>query len=181
MPMAAVSKIAWIVYLGAGLGTLLGGIASGLLIRRGMPAGLAYRWTMLGAAVLVPLSPLAALAPQVGLAIAIGAVVALAHMAWLVTLTATMIELYPESQVGKAIGLIAMGSGLGGMLSSEIIGYLVMRSGYTPVFFIMAILHPVAIAILWPVYLSNAKSSSGASSRSQSGFRKPSPPGSVQV
>jgi ACS family hexuronate transporter-like MFS transporter len=157
MPITLVSKTAWVVYMGAGVGTLLGGLASGMMIRRGVPVGLAYRRTMLGAAVLVPLSPLAALAPSAGVAIGIGAVIAMAHMAWLVTLTATMIELYPASQVGKAIGLIAMGSGLGGMLSSELIGYAVTHGGYTPVFFGMAILHPIAIAILWPVYMSRRR------------------------
>jgi len=38
------------------------------------------------------------------------------------------------------------------MLSSEVVGYLVTHGGYTPVFFLMAILHPIAIALLWPVY-----------------------------
>jgi ACS family hexuronate transporter-like MFS transporter len=77
----------------------------------------------------------------------------MAHMAWLVTLTATIVELYPADQVGRAAGLIAMGSGFGGMLSSEVVGYLVTHGGYTPVFFLMAVLHPIAIALLWPVYL----------------------------
>ncbi len=152
MPMASVAKIGWIVYLGAGLGTLAGGLASRAMIRRGLRAGIAYRWTMLGAAVLVPVSPLAALVPGAIAAVLIASVVALAHMAWLVTLTATMVELYPAQQVGKAVGLVAMGSGFGGMLSSEIVGYLVMHGGYTPVFFIMAVLHPIAIVLLWPVF-----------------------------
>jgi ACS family hexuronate transporter-like MFS transporter len=153
MPMVAVSRIAWIVYLGAGVGTLLGGLLSGALVRRGMRVGIAYRWTMLAAAMVFPLSPLAALVPHAGMSIAIAALIALAHMAWLVTLTATMIELYPPAQIGKAVGLIAMGSGLGGMVSSEIIGYLVMHGGYTPIFLIMALLHPLAIVLLWKVYL----------------------------
>jgi ACS family hexuronate transporter-like MFS transporter len=70
-----------------------------------------------------------------------------------VTLTATIVELYPADQVGRAAGLIAMGSGFGGMLSSEVVGYLVTHGGYTPVFFLMVVLHPIAIALLWPVYL----------------------------
>ena len=152
LPMAQMAKIGWVVYLGAGLGTIAGGLLSRKLIRSGMKVGLAYRYTMLAAAVLVPLSPLAALAPNYALSVLIASVVALAHMAWLVTLTATVIELYPANQVGKAAGLIAMGSGFGGMVSSEIVGYLVTHGGYTPVFFLMALLHPIAIAILWPVF-----------------------------
>lgn len=153
LPMGQLAKIGWVVYLGAGLGTIAGGLLSGRLIRTGMSVGVAYRWTMLAAAALVPLSPLAALAPNYNASIVIASIVALAHMAWLVTLTATVVELYPPDQVGKAAGLIAMGSGFGGMLSSEIVGYLVSHGGYTPVFWLMALLHPIAIALLWPIYL----------------------------
>ncbi len=152
LPMTQLAKIGWVVYFGAGLGTLAGGLLSRWLIRGGMQVGFAYRWTMLVAALLVPLSPLAALVPGYTLSVAIASIIALAHMAWLVTLTATIVELYPSEQVGKAAGLIAMGSGFGGMLSSEVVGYLVTHGGYTPVFFLMAILHPIAIALLWPVY-----------------------------
>ncbi len=152
LPMTQLAKVGWVVYLGAGVGTIAGGLLSRRLIRGGMQVGLAYRWTMLGAAVLVPLSPLAALVPHYALSVLVASIIALAHMAWLVTLTATVVELYPAEQVGKAAGLIAMGSGFGGMLSSEIVGYLVTHGGYTPVFFLMAVLHPLALALLWPVY-----------------------------
>ena len=152
LPMTQLAKIGWIVYLGAGVGTIAGGLLSRRLIRSGMQVGLAYRYTMMAAAVLVPMSPLAALVPHYALSVLIASIVALAHMAWLVTLTATVIELYPANQVGKAAGLIAMGSGFGGMVSSEIVGYFVTHGGYTPVFFLMAVLHPIAITLLWPVF-----------------------------
>ena len=107
---------------------------------------------MLAAAAIVPLSPLAALVPSATAAILIAALIALAHMAWLVTLTATLVELYPQWQIGKAAGLVAMGSGSGGMLSSEAVGYLVMHGGYSQVFYLMALLQPIAIAIPWRVF-----------------------------
>jgi ACS family hexuronate transporter-like MFS transporter len=151
------ASLGWIVYFAAGVGTLLGGFLSGRLIRKGMATGLAYRRVMLMAAFLVPLSPVAALAPTVIFAIAIASIIALAHMAWLVSLTSTIIELFPPNQVGKAAGLVAAGSGFGGMISSEIIGYFVMHQGYLPVFFIMAILHPLALVILWKAFMDTPK------------------------
>jgi MFS transporter, ACS family, hexuronate transporter len=138
--------------LAAGVGTLLGGIASGKLIRGGMAAGFAYRRIMLLSAVLIPLSPLAGLAPTAAVAIAIASVIVLGHMAWLVNLTSTIVELFPSNQVGTAAGFIAAGSGFGGMVSSEIIGYFVAHQGYLPVFFIMAVLHPVALLVLWKAF-----------------------------
>jgi MFS transporter, ACS family, hexuronate transporter len=152
LSMVQLAKIGWIVYLTAGIGTLLGGLVSGWLIRRGMTAGFAYRRVMLFAAILIPLSPLAGLAPTVMLAVGIASVIAFAHMAWLVNLTSTIVELFPANQVGKAAGLVAAGSGFGGMISSEIIGYFVTHQGYLPVFFIMALLHPIALIILWKAF-----------------------------
>jgi MFS transporter, ACS family, hexuronate transporter len=142
----------WIVYLGAGIGTLSGGLFSGWLIRRNVSVGVAYRYTLLISALLVPFSPLCALVSNSTLAIVLAAVIAFAHMGWLVTLTATVVELYPPQLVGKAAGLIAAGSGFGGMLSSELIAYFVTHGGYTPVFFIMATLHPLALALIWRIY-----------------------------
>lgn len=51
--------------------------------------------------------------------------------------------------------MIAAGSGFGGMLSSEITAYCVTHGGYTPVFFLMAVLHPIAIVILWRTYVGS--------------------------
>jgi len=156
LSLQQMAHIGWIVYLAAGVGTLAGGLASGLLIKRGLRPGAAYRRVMLATACIMPISPLCALLPSAAGSIAIASVVALAHMSWLVTLTATIIELYPSRLMGKAAGLIAAGSGLGGMISSEIIGYCVAHGGYRPVFFAMAPLHPLAIVLLWRTFLQRS-------------------------
>jgi ACS family hexuronate transporter-like MFS transporter len=152
LSLAQVAHLGWAVYLAAGIGTVAGGLFSGALIRRGVRVGVAYRYTMLIAACLMPISPACALVSSNTLAIGIASIVAFAHMSWLVTITATVVELYPPSLVGKAAGLIAAGSGFGGMISSEIIAWLVTHGGYRPVFFIMAVLHPIAIVILWRAF-----------------------------
>jgi MFS transporter, ACS family, hexuronate transporter len=157
LSLSTLSHIGWTVYLAAGVGTLLGGLFSGYLIRRGLRPSIAYRRAMLCAAVLIPVSPLAALVSDTTLSVGIACLMAFAHMAWLVNLTATIVDLYPPHQVGKAAGLIAAGSGFGGMVSSELIAHAVTHSGYTPVFFAMALLHPIAITLLWPAFLDTAE------------------------
>ncbi len=152
LTLNGVAHFAWFVYLGAGIGAVTGGLFASALIRRGMSVCIAYRWTMLAAALLLPASPFTAIASSSTLAILIAALIAFAHMNWLVTLTAIVVELYPARQVGTAAGLIASGSGLGGMISSEIIGYIVTRHGYTPLFFMMAGLHPFVLTFLWRVF-----------------------------
>ena len=151
-----VARIGWLVYLFAGAGTLLGGLLSGQLIRHGLLPSMAYRRTMLVCAVLVPLSPFAALVPSALVGVCIASVIALAHMAWLINLSSVIIDQYSPSQLGKAFGLIAAGSAFGGMLSTEIIAQLVTHHGYLPVFFLMMFLHPIALLLLWTTFKEHA-------------------------
>lgn len=152
LTLAQTARMGWLVYLAAGAGTLLGGALAGWFIRRGIEPSLAYRRTMLLCALLIPLSPLAGLVPSTLVAVIIASVIALAHMGWLVTLSSAIIDLYPPSQLGTAFGLIAAGSGFGGMVSTEIVGYVVMHHGYLPLFFLMMALHPIALLLLWNTF-----------------------------
>ena len=152
LPMSAVAHIGWLVYLGAGIGTVLGGVAARRMIEQGRTSNAAYQRIMLTVALALPFAPLVAFVPSAALAVAIASILALAHMAWLVTLTATIVGLYPGNQVGRVTGLVAMGSGFGGMLSSEAVGMLVTHHGYAPVFCLMALLHPIAYLLLRGVY-----------------------------
>jgi ACS family hexuronate transporter-like MFS transporter len=152
LPLERVAHIGWMVYLFAGVGTIAGGVASGWLIRRGVAPVVAYRRSMAVCAALIPLSPLAGLAPDPLISVAIASIIALAHMAWLITLSSTVIALFPPLQLGKAFGLIATGSALGGLLSTEIIANVVTHHGYLPVFFLMMLMHPIALALLWTTF-----------------------------
>ena len=152
LPMSKVAQIGWIVYLFAGAGTLGGGAVSGWLIRRGVAPAKAYRRSMAAYAAVIPLSPLAGLAHSALLSVGIASIIALAHMAWLVTLSSALIIVYPPAQLGKAFGFVAAGSALGGLLWTEIIANVITHHGYVPVFFLMMMLHPIAIWILWTTF-----------------------------
>jgi ACS family hexuronate transporter-like MFS transporter len=46
--------------------------------------------------------------------------------------------------MGTVFGLVAAGSGLGGMLSTNLVARVVTKYSYTPIFIIMGLLHPIA-------------------------------------
>lgn len=156
LSLEQMARIGWMVYLFAGVGTVLGGAFSGQLIRRGQSPARAYRTAMLICAILVPISPLAGTVSSAFVCVLVASLIAFAHMAWLVNLTAAVVELYPANEVGRAFGIIAAGSGLGGMISTEIIGAIVTHSGYLPLFFLMMFLHPLALLLLWNTFNEEA-------------------------
>lgn len=159
---AQISHFGWIVYLGGGVGSVCGGLLSGRLIRNGVPPNFAYRRVMSLSAVAVLISPFAYLSSSILVTVLCASAVALAHMSWLINLSAALLDLFPANLVGKAFGLVASGSAVGGMISSEIIGYFVTHGGYGPVFLLMAFMHPLALALLWSAFRRIPQNTSAA-------------------
>ena len=148
LSLGEVGKVAWVVYLAADLGSTLGGWLSGLLIRRGMTPIASRLRIMTFVAQIVPLGGLIALGPSVELALGLGALVAFCHLTWQVTLGALIVDIWPQRTVATVFGLIAAGSGFGGLLFTGLIGSLVTTYSYAPVFALMALLHPCALLLV---------------------------------
>ena len=79
------------------------------------------------------------------------AVIAFAEFTWMVTMTALAVDVLPIARMGRMFGVIAAGSGFGGILFMKAVGELVTHHSYTPVFFIIACLHPIALVCVWLV------------------------------
>lgn len=103
---------------------------------------------MMVAACLLPLSPLVTFVPSIYAALLIASVAAFAHLAWQVTLSVLIVDLYPGRSVATVFGVVAAGSGLGGLISTGVIGHLVTNYSYAPVFAIMGVLHPLALLLI---------------------------------
>jgi ACS family hexuronate transporter-like MFS transporter len=149
--LAQVGRIAWIVYLAADVGSVLGGSGSGFLIRRGMGVVPARLRVMAIAALIAPAGCLIAAGLPLPMVLALAGLVAFVHLTWQVTMGALIVDLYPKETVATAFGFIAAGSGFGGMLSTGGIGWLVTHMSYQPVFLLLACLHPLALMLAWRV------------------------------
>ncbi len=141
--------VSWVIYLAADIGVLCGGLLSGLLIKRGAAPATGRLRTMLLCAALVPCAALIPHAGSVTLVLALGMVAIFAHLAWLVNLSALIVDLVPRASLGFAFGVIATGSSLGGMMMNKAVGSLVTHTSYDPAFSFMLLLHPLAWMLLW--------------------------------
>lgn len=148
MTLGEVGRLAWLVYLAADLGCIAGGYVAGVLIRRGCTPAQSRIWVMTLAAVALPLSPLINSASSPLVVIGIASIAAFAHLAWQISLSTLIVDLYPRPLVGTVFGLVAAGSGLGGMISTNLVGRAVTYWSYAPVFVVMGFLHPVAYLML---------------------------------
>lgn len=151
LSLIEIGRVAWVVYLAADAGALLGGWLSGCLIDRGHAPLTARKMVLRLAAITILVGPLVAWAPSIPLVLACAAVVALSQLAWQVTIGALIVDRYPPASVATAFGIVAAGSGFGGMVSTGVVGHLVTHYSYVPVFVGMAALHPLALALVWSV------------------------------
>lgn len=149
MTLIQVASLAWLVYVAADIGSIGGGWFSGRLIRRGFSPQHSRLIVMGGGAALAPLGMLIATGPSIAITLALGSLVAFAHLLFQINISTLVVDIYPAKNVATPFGLIAAGSGLGGIFSTQLIGQIVTTGSYDTVFLLMGILHPLAWLVTW--------------------------------
>lgn len=146
--MAEMGMMAWMPYLAADAGALVGGWVSGRLIAQGRDALKARMMVMLPFAMLMPLSLAVNHAPSRTLTLTLICLVTFSHMAWKTNQTTLTNDVFPKPMIGTVAGILAFGNGLGGTLFTWMTGYVVQWFGYEAIFILMSVLHPMSYFIV---------------------------------
>jgi ACS family hexuronate transporter-like MFS transporter len=141
-------SVMWLLYLAADVGLIGGGLLSGWLVARGTKPASARLVMMVVAAAIVPISARLPSVESAKAALAIGMAMAFGHAIWLTNLTALAIDAIPPRMLATSFGVIAAGSGLGGVAMNILVADAVRRHSYAPCFLAAAVLHPLAILLL---------------------------------
>ncbi len=166
--------ITWVIYAAAGVGSLFGGWLSGRYIKKGKLPVASRMKVMLFCACIMPLAPLISIVTGLNLSLVISAAVVLAALAWLINLSAIVVDIVPSHSLGTVFSIVAAGSTIGGIIMNMIVasmvsgpstkaaGFLdsafhtilspilnaVQGSGYASWFLIVAFLHPIGWLLL---------------------------------
>lgn len=167
-------KITWLIYAAAGIGSLLGGLLSGAIIKRGSTPANSRMWVMLGCALMMPLSPFIANVTGLNFSMVLTFCTVLASLAWLTNISSLVVDVVPKHSLGTVFSVVAAGSTIGGIIMNMIVAAMVTQgsksqggfldqgfhfifdpvldlvrgNGYAQWFLIMAFLHPLAWLIL---------------------------------
>ena len=147
--LALIGLLAWIPFLFADIGNLAGGALSSLLIKRGWSVDRARKTVLVGSALLVPLG----VAMVVGgssdaVAIAGISVVAYGFQSWIVNVHTLPSDCFPKQDVGSVFGIGGTSAGIASMGFTLLVGYIVDRFSYTPVFIMVGLMAPLAAMLL---------------------------------
>lgn len=168
--------ITWVVYAAAGVGSLLGGWLSGVLVKRKVAPASSRMWVMLGCACLLPVSPFIAKITGINGALVLTSIAVFASLAWLINISSLVVDTVPKACLGTVFSVVAAGSTLGGILMNTLVASMVSSgalgkpagfldqaihavlgpvldavhgAGYAQWFLIMACLHPIAWLLLY--------------------------------
>jgi len=141
--MELIGELSWIPFLTAGIGSILGGMASGRLIRGGR-RGVTARKVVMGASALGMLAGIPAVfSAHVAVCLALISTVTFAYAAWAANILVLPADIFPNDVVASVTGIAGTGAAIGGMAFTLATGFAVDHYSYAPVF-VAAGLMPVA-------------------------------------
>jgi len=140
LTMVQIGFVAWIPFLMGDVGGIAGGWAAGAMMRRGFSVRNTRRLLMFGSALICLLSFAVPYLRGIGPVMIMLSITIAADNFLSAHMFASVTDLFPEHQVGRAAGLMGMAGGLGGLLFPLLTGVLVDRISYTPVFFLVALM-----------------------------------------
>jgi MFS transporter, ACS family, hexuronate transporter len=147
--LALIGMLAWIPFLFADIGNLAGGAISSLLIKRGWSVDRARKTVLVSSALMVPLGVAMVVgAASNAIAIAGISVIAYGFQSWIVNVHTLPSDCFPRQDVGSVFGIGGTSAGIASMLFTLLVGYIVDRFSYTPVFIMVGLMGPLAAILL---------------------------------
>ncbi len=144
-----IGLFAWVPFVGAMIGSLLGGWLSGRLIRAGHSVDRARKWSItLGCLIMAPALLAAVLAAQPLLAVLAIAAVLLGFQIAIGNIQTLPGDLFAGKSVGTLAGLGGLSAVAGTLITTWLVPVLT-RDSYAPIFILVAALVPLSLLALW--------------------------------
>ena len=147
-----IGLFAWVPYVAADAGSLVGGWLSGHFIARGWTADRARKSVIVAGALLMSAGILAALSESAAAALAFISVVLFGFQSWINNVQTMPSDLFPEGAVASVAGLGGVGAGVGAIFFMLTTGLVVdhFRS-YTPILVVAGLLPVLGTVVLFTI------------------------------
>lgn len=143
-----IGLFAWVPYVAADAGSLLGGWLAGWLIGRGWRVDRARRVVIAGAALLMPAGIFAAWTPDPMVALLLIAIVLFGFQVWINNVQTLPSDWFAAGSVASVAGLGGVGAGMGSMIMMLATGWVVDHFSYGPVLVAAGLVAPLGTLLL---------------------------------
>lgn len=145
-------KLVSVMFLAAGLGSLIGGWLPARFIKHGRAPQQARVLVMLGCALFMPLSPLVVTVSSVAASLTCASIIVFMHLAWLTNITALLTDVVPQASQGKVFSVVAAGSSVGAIAMNYFVAGMLTSGSYNTWFWIASGLHLAVIPMIWFIF-----------------------------
>jgi MFS transporter, ACS family, hexuronate transporter len=149
LKLKEIGYFAWVPFVAADIGCIVGGLLSPLFVELGASVLTARKLAATACGILMVFAIFIGVAPTAGWAIAFFCFGAFAHQAMSSTLLTLPADLFPKRMVATANGLSGTIGGVGGALFTLAVGIVVLKIGYAPLFVAIAFFDLIGSAFLW--------------------------------
>lgn len=150
LDLKSIAAFAWLPFLAADVGSLVGGYYAPWLMRRFNISLLASRKIVVASGALCMIGPACiGLAGDPMMAIALFCVGGFAHQMLSGALMTLSADVFPREVVATATGMAGSAAWIGGMSFSLIVGALADTIGYNPLFVCLALFDFIGAIVLW--------------------------------
>jgi MFS transporter, ACS family, aldohexuronate transporter len=147
--LVKIGLFAWVPYVAADAGSLIGGWMSGYLISRGWSVDRSRKLVIVIAACLMPAGILAAFANDAMVALALIGVVLFGFQVWINNVQTLPSDFFSDKAVASVAGLGGTGAGIGSMIFVFGTGWVVDHFSYVPVLVAAGLLAPFGTLVLF--------------------------------
>ena len=149
LTLAQIGMVGWIPFLAADIGGIGSAAWSDWLVKRGRPPVHARKLMLTTMAALAPVCALTPHLAHPAATLAIFSVAGAVCLSWLFSMSVVIAETFPTGNIGSVLGIAAGFGAAGAMLFNYYVGQVMGTLGASRMFFIMALLHPLAALVLW--------------------------------
>lgn len=149
LSLAQVGMFGWIPFLFADLGAIGTSAWSDKLVRKGYSPLRARKLMLTRVAFFAPLCIVTPYLNNAWLTLLVFSIVAIACLSWLFTISVVVAEAFPVKNVASVLGIAGGCGALGAVLFNYFVGQFIGTLGAAKIFIAMAVLHPLAVLILW--------------------------------
>lgn len=151
LTLVQIGLFGWIPFLIADLGAIGMSSWSDRMVKRGMSPLRSRRIMLTTIACFAPLCALTPFIPNPFVTIAIFSIIGVICLTWLFNINIVVSETFPVGNVSSVLGIAGGLGALGAIFMNYFTARYIGTIGTEKVFFVLALLHPIAVLILWTV------------------------------
>ncbi|QIP14109.1 MFS transporter [Spirosoma aureum] len=143
-----IGKLFWIPFLALGIANVLGGWFSGQLIARNFSVNKARKTVMGIAALLTLAAPAIEWVSSVEVAVALMSVFMFAHGFWITNYITSISDMFGQKATSTVVGLSGTAGAVSGLLLNPLMGAIIQKYSYRPLWIASGLLYPLAFILL---------------------------------